>query len=56
VLVVYATILVVMIGKTDQQLTAAIGILGAIAGYLFGAATKPGSGGDSSRKGGGAQS
>ena len=40
VLVVYATVLVVMSGKTDQQLTAAMGILGAIAGYLFGTATK----------------
>ena len=41
VLVVYATVLVVMIAKAEQQLTAAIGILGAIAGYLFGTATKP---------------
>ncbi len=40
VLVVYATVLVVMIAKAEQQLTAAIGILGAIAGYLFGTATK----------------
>jgi len=46
VLVVYATVLVVMIGKTDQQLMAAIGILGAIAGYLFGTATKAGAGGE----------
>lgn len=46
VLVVYATVLVVMIGKTDQQLMAAIGILGAIAGYLFGTATKGGAGGE----------
>ncbi len=44
VLVVYATVLVVMIAKAEQQLTAAIGILGAIAGYLFGTATKAGSG------------
>ncbi len=44
VLVVYATIIVVMIAKAEQQLTAAIGILGAIAGYLFGTATKSGSG------------
>lgn len=50
VLVVYATVLVVMIAKAEQQLTAAIGILGAIAGYLFGTATRPGAGGD---KGGG---
>lgn len=46
VLVVYATILVVMIAKAEQQLTAAIGILGAIAGYLFGTATRPGAGGE----------
>lgn len=40
VLVVYATVLIVMIAKAEQQLTAAIGILGAIAGYLFGTASK----------------
>ena len=52
VLVVYATVLVVMVAKAEQQLTAAIGILGAIAGYLLGTATKPGAGGDSSQKSG----
>ncbi len=41
VLVVYGTILVVMISRADQQLTAAIGILGAVAGYLFGSSTRP---------------
>jgi hypothetical protein len=44
VLVIFATVLVVILAKADQQLTAATGILGAIAGYLFGKATK-GSGG-----------
>jgi hypothetical protein len=52
VLVVYATVLVVMIAKAEQQLTAAIGILGAIAGYLFGTAAKSAAGGDSSQKSG----
>lgn len=40
VLVIYATILVVIIARAEQQLTAAIGILGAIVGYLFGATTR----------------
>lgn len=40
VLVIFATILVVVISKSEQQLTAAIGILGAIVGYLFGAGTR----------------
>ncbi len=40
VLVVFATVLVVAMAETDQQLTAAIGILGAITGYLFGATTR----------------
>jgi len=38
-------VLVVILTKVDQQLAAATGILGAIAGYLFGKATK-GSGGE----------
>jgi len=50
VLVVYATVIVVMIAKAEQQLTAAVGVLGAIAGYLFGTATRPSSGGESSRR------
>ena len=33
-------VLVVILAKTDQQLTAATGILGAFAGYLFGKAAK----------------
>jgi Na+-transporting methylmalonyl-CoA/oxaloacetate decarboxylase beta subunit len=40
VLVIFATVLVVVLAKVDQQLTAATGILGAIAGYLFGKTTK----------------
>lgn len=40
VLVVFATILIVILVKRDEQLTAATGILGAIAGYLFGKAAK----------------
>jgi hypothetical protein len=57
VLVVYATVLVVMIAKAEQQLTAAIGILGAIAGYLFGTATRVGHGtpAEPSQKSGGMQ-
>jgi len=44
VLVVYATVLVVTIAQAEEQLTAAVGVLGAIAGYLFGTATKGGAG------------
>ncbi len=40
VLVIFASVLVVILAKVDQQLTAATGILGAIAGYLFGKTTK----------------
>lgn len=40
VLVIFATVLVVLLAKAEQQLTAATGILGAIAGYLFGKTTK----------------
>jgi drug/metabolite transporter superfamily protein YnfA len=36
VYIVFGTILLVVIANTDAQLTAAIGVLGAIAGYLFG--------------------
>lgn len=43
VLVVFATVLIVILVKRDEQLTAATGILGAIAGYLFGKAAKGGS-------------
>jgi len=34
-LIVFGTILVVIIADADQQLTASVGILGALAGYLF---------------------
>lgn len=34
--IVFGTIILVTVSDTDQQLTAAIGVLGAIAGYLFG--------------------
>lgn len=40
VLVIFSTVLIVILAKTDQQLTAPIGILGAIAGYLFGKSAK----------------
>ncbi len=36
VLIIQATLLVVIASPTSEQLTAAIGVLGAIAGYLFG--------------------
>lgn len=38
VLVIQATTIVVIASPTTEQLTAAIGVLGAIAGYLFGSA------------------
>ncbi len=34
-LIIFATIFMVLVVETDQQLTAGAGILGAIAGYLF---------------------
>ncbi len=40
ILIIFGTIIVVMIADVEQQLTAAIGILGAIAGYLFGTMRK----------------
>ena len=40
VLVIFTTVLIVILVKRDEQLTAATGILGAIAGYLFGKAAK----------------
>ncbi len=43
VLIIFATILVVAIADTDQQLTASMGVLGAIAGYLFGRMSASGS-------------
>lgn len=35
VCIIFGTILLVLMAQSDQQLTAAMGILGAIAGYLF---------------------
>lgn len=40
ILVVFGTIFLVLVAEKGQQLTAPIGILGAIAGYLFGAASR----------------
>lgn len=40
VLVIQATTFIVIAAPTSEQLTAAIGVLGAIAGYLFGTSTK----------------
>lgn len=40
ILIIFGTILLVMVVETSEQLTAAIGILGAIAGYLFGSIQK----------------
>ena len=40
VLIIQATVLVVLLSPTSEQLTAAIGVLAAIAGYLFGSARR----------------
>ena len=40
VLVIQATVIVVIASPTTEQLTAAIGVLAAIAGYLFGSAKR----------------
>jgi hypothetical protein len=34
--VIFGTIILVIISTTESQLTASMGILGAVAGYLFG--------------------
>jgi uncharacterized membrane protein HdeD (DUF308 family) len=36
VLITYGTVALALIAKTHESLTAAIGILGALAGYFFG--------------------
>lgn len=41
VLIVFGTLLLVILADVDEQLTAAIGILGAVAGYLFGTMKAP---------------
>ena len=38
--IIFGTIFLVLVVKTDEQLTAAIGILGTVAGYLFGVRQK----------------
>lgn len=45
VLIIFGTLFLVVIVEVDEQLTASIGILGAIAGYLFGRRTAAESGG-----------
>ena len=40
VTVIFGAILLAMVVDTDQALTAPMGILGAIAGYLFGSAQR----------------
>jgi hypothetical protein len=45
VFIIFGTIVLVVIADVDEQLTASIGILGAIAGYLFGRSAAGGSSG-----------
>ncbi len=40
ILIIYGTIFIVVLSDAEAQLTASIGILGAIAGYLFGTMNK----------------
>jgi len=40
ILIVFATMFIAILADTDQQLTASMGILGAIAGYVFGSMRK----------------
>lgn len=35
IFIIFGTILIVLMAQTDQHLTASVGILGAVAGYLF---------------------
>lgn len=48
IFIIFGTIMLVIMVKTDEQLTASVGILGAIAGYLFGTmkTSRPGQGSD----------
>lgn len=46
VFIIFGTILLVLMADTDEQLTAPIGILGAVAGYLFGSINRGKSGAD----------
>lgn len=52
IFIIFGTIMLVIMVKTDEQLTASVGILGAIAGYLFGTMkhARPAPAQDSSRK------
>lgn len=40
IFIIFGTIMLVIMSENEEQMTAAIGILGAIAGYLFGAITR----------------
>lgn len=40
IFIIFGTIILVIMADTEQQLTAAMGILGAVAGYLFGTMRK----------------
>jgi hypothetical protein len=53
-LIIYGTIILVILVDTDEQLTGGIGILGAIAGYLFGTLQQRTQGTTSGGGGGGA--
>jgi len=44
IFIIFGTILLVIMTDTDEQLTAPIGILGAVAGYLFGSINREKSG------------
>ncbi len=46
IFIIFGTILLVLLADTDEQLTAPIGILGAVAGYLFGSINRGKSGTD----------
>jgi len=43
ILVIFSTIIVILLADVEVQLTAAMGVLGGIAGYLFGTINSPGS-------------
>lgn len=42
ILVIFSTIIVILLADVEVQLTAAMGVLGGIAGYLFGTINSPG--------------
>jgi hypothetical protein len=42
ILVIFSTIIVILLADVEVQLTAAMGVLGGIAGYLFGTINAPG--------------